>query len=34
MRTILMLAAPMAMAGAAHAGTLEISVEIPKLNVA
>jgi hypothetical protein len=34
MRTILMLAAPVAMAGVAHAGTLEISVEIPKLNVA
>jgi len=34
MRTILMLAVPVAMAGAAHAGTLEISVEIPKLSVA
>lgn len=34
MRNVLMLAVPVAMAGAAHAGTLEISVEIPKLNVA
>jgi hypothetical protein len=34
MRIVLMLAVPVAMAGAAHAGTLELSVEIPKLNVA
>ena len=34
MRNILILAVPVAMAGAAHAGTLELSVEIPKLNVA
>jgi hypothetical protein len=34
MRKVLMLAVPVMMAGAAHAGTLEISVEIPKLNVA
>lgn len=34
MRNIVMLAVPLAMAGAAHAGTLELTVEIPKLNVA
>src|SRR5688572_19192595 len=34
MRSIVMLAVPVAMAGAAHAGTLELTVEIPKLNVA
>lgn len=34
MRNIVMLAVPVAMAGAAHAGTLELTVEIPKLNVA
>jgi len=34
MRNVLMLAVPVAMAGAAHAGTLELTVEIPKLNVA
>jgi hypothetical protein len=34
MRKTLMLAVPVVMAGAAHAGTLELSVEIPKLNVA
>lgn len=34
MRPVLMLAVPVAMAGAAHAGTLELVVEIPKLNVA
>jgi hypothetical protein len=34
MRNVLMLAVPVLMAGAAHAGTLELSVEIPKLNVA
>jgi hypothetical protein len=34
MRNIVMLAIPVAMAGAAHAGTLELTVEIPKLNVA
>ena len=34
MRNVVMLAVPVAMAGAAHAGTLEVSVEIPKLNVA
>ncbi len=34
MRNVLMLAVPVAMAGAAQAGTLELTVEIPKLNVA
>ena len=34
MRKVLMLAVPVMMAGAAHAGTLELTVEIPKLNVA
>lgn len=34
MRNVVMLAVPVAMAGAAHAGTLELTVEIPKLNVA
>jgi hypothetical protein len=34
MRNVVMLAVPVAMAGAAHAGTLELSVEIPKLSVA
>ena len=38
MRNVVMLAVPIAMtgamAGAAHAGTLELTVEIPKLNVA
>ncbi len=34
MRDVVMLAVPVAMAGAAHAGTLELTVEIPKLNVA
>jgi len=34
MRKVLMLAVPVAMAGAAHAGTLELTVEIPKLSVA
>lgn len=34
MRNVVMLAVPMVMAGAAHAGTLELTVEIPKLNVA
>lgn len=34
MRNVLMLVVPVAMAGAAHAGTLELTVEIPKLNVA
>ncbi|OYX50949.1 MAG: hypothetical protein B7Y90_02495 [Alphaproteobacteria bacterium 32-64-14] len=34
MRNVVMLAVPVVMAGAAHAGTLELTVEIPKLNVA
>lgn len=34
MRKVLMLAVPVVMAGAAHAGTLELTVELPKLNVA
>jgi hypothetical protein len=34
MRNVMLLAVPVAMAGAAHAGTLELTVEIPKLNVA
>jgi hypothetical protein len=34
MRKTLMLAVPVVMAGAAHAGTLELTVEIPKLSVA
>jgi hypothetical protein len=34
MRNILTLAVPVAMAGAASAGTLELTVEIPRLNVA
>ena len=34
MRNVVMLVVPVAMAGAAHAGTLELTVEIPKLNVA
>jgi hypothetical protein len=34
MRKVLMLAVPVAMAGAAQAGTLELTVEIPKLSVA
>ena len=34
MRKVLMLAVPVVMAGAAQAGTLELSVEIPKLSVA
>ena len=34
MRDVLMLTVPVAMAGVAHAGTLELVVEIPKLNVA
>ena len=34
MRNVVMLAVPVAMAGAAHAGTLELSIEIPKLSVA
>jgi hypothetical protein len=34
MRKVLMLAVPVVMAGAAQAGTLELSVEIPKLTVA
>ncbi len=34
MRNVVMLAVPVMMAGAAHAGTLELTVEIPKLNVA
>ena len=33
MRKVVALAVPVAMAGAAHAGTLELTVEIPKLNV-
>lgn len=34
MRKTLMFAVPLVMAGAAHAGTLELSIEIPKLSVA
>jgi hypothetical protein len=34
MRKVLMLAVPVVMVGAAHAGTLELTVELPKLNVA
>lgn len=34
MRNVVMLAVPVAMAGSAYAGTLELSVEIPRLNVA
>jgi hypothetical protein len=34
MRNVVMLAVQVVMAGAAHAGTLELTVEIPKLNVA
>lgn len=34
MRKTLMFAIPVMMAGAAHAGTLELTVELPKLNVA
>ncbi len=34
MRNVVMLAVPVAMAGVAQAGTLELSVEIPKLSVA
>ena len=34
MRNVVMLVVPVVMAGAAHAGTLELTVEIPKLNVA
>ena len=34
MRTVMRLLAPIAMTGAAHAGTLELTVEIPRLNVA
>ena len=34
MRNVVMLAVPVVIAGAAHAGTLELTVEIPKLNVA
>ena len=34
MRNVVMLAVPVVMAGAAHAGTMELTVEIPKLNVA
>ncbi|MEQ1783264.1 MAG: DUF2271 domain-containing protein, partial [Hyphomonadaceae bacterium] len=33
MRKVLMFAVPVLMAGAAHAGTLELTVELPKLNV-
>lgn len=33
MRNVLAFAVPVVMAGAAHAGTLELTVEIPKLNV-
>ena len=33
MRKLLTLAVPVVAVGAAHAGTLEVSVEIPKLNV-
>lgn len=33
MRKVLMFAIPVAMAGAAHAGTLELTVELPKLTV-
>jgi hypothetical protein len=33
MRKVVALAVPVAVAGAAHAGTLELTVEIPKLNV-
>lgn len=34
MRNVVVLAVPVMMAGAAQAGTLELTVEIPKLNVA
>lgn len=34
MHKVLMLAIPIAIAGAAQAGTLELTVELPKLNVA
>src|ERR1700754_546628 len=33
MRKVVMLAVPVMAAGAAHAGTLELTVEIPKLTV-
>lgn len=33
MRKVLMFAVPVLMAGAAHPGTLELTVELPKLNV-
>jgi hypothetical protein len=32
MRNVMMLAVPVVMAGAAHAGTLELTVEIPRIN--